>query len=695
PMLATLASGAPEDWIERASLVYEPKLDGIRILASIEPDHPSPRVTLRSRLGNDKSGQFPELVKALRAFARGMRKPLLLDGELVALDADGEPVSFLELQSRIHVTGDRAIETLARERPVAFVTFDLLRDGGDDLRGLPLGARRARLESLLATRATKVIRLSEQAAGDGRSMLDRAIEHGWEGLIAKDASSRYESGRRSPAWLKLKLVKRQEFVLVGWTQPQGSRQHLGALAVAYYDGKGRTRRLRFAGMVGTGFNEKSLSELKRALAARAVDRPPVDDASLAPKATRWVRPELVGEIKFAEWTRDGVLRHPVFLGLRTDKKAAEVVREDRAPAGRGEAGNSEPVRRSSSKSGAPASKKGGLAGVEASVPRALRSKALDLVVEQLRVLEDARRDGEIALPGDASLPVTNLHKVYWPRQGYTKGDLLRYYARISPWLLPVVADRPLVMKRYPDGVTGKSFYQHRAPDDAPASVRVEEVEEPDGDRRPHLIGGDLATLLYNAQLGAISLDPWFSTMGHLDVADMVAIDLDPMPGVPFSQVRDVARAVGETLDRLGVAGFLKTSGSSGLHIFIPMPPGSGYDIGQTFCQLVATFVAGHAPSLATVERTVRKRGHTVYVDYLQNIQGKTLACAYSVRANEFAGVSTPLDWDELDDDVTPEDFTLASVFTRWASTGDLWQKTRGRRTVDLHGALEKLGRLIG
>jgi bifunctional non-homologous end joining protein LigD len=327
--------------------------------------------------------------------------------------------------------------------------------------------------------------------------------------------------------------------------------------------------------------------------------------------------------------------------------------------------------------------------------RSAKAAQLPIVLEQLRVLEDARRDGEVALPGGGSLPVTNLHKIYWPRQKYTKGDLLRVYTRISPWLLPVVADRPLVMKRYPDGVTGKSFYQHRAPDDAPEAVRVEEVTETDGESRPYLIGGDLATILYNAQLGAISLDPWFSRIDALEVADMVAIDLDPMPGVPFAQVRDVARAVGETLDRLHVAGFLKTSGSSGLHIFIPMPLGSGYDIGQAFCQLVATFVADHFPSLATVERTVRKRGHTVYLDYLQNIQGKTLACAYSVRANDFAGVSTPLAWGELDEGVTPEDFTMTTVWDRWESTGDLWKATRARRRVDLHGALEKLKRLIG
>ncbi len=315
------------------------------------------------------------------------------------------------------------------------------------------------------------------------------------------------------------------------------------------------------------------------------------------------------------------------------------------------------------------------------------------IVEQLQSLEDAGRDGTLTLP-EGTLDVTNLRKVFWPASGLTKGDLLRYYARISPWLLPVIADRPLVMKRYPNGVMGKAFYQQRAPDSVPAGVRVQVVEgdEDDDGPTPRLIGGSLLTLLYVAQLGAISLDPWFSRVASPAVADFVAIDLDPMPGVPFAQVCDVARWVHEALVMLDVPAALKTSGSSGLHIYIPLAAGTSYESGQLLCQIVATAVASQHPKVATVERDRRRSaGRTVYVDYLQNIEGKTLACAYSARASQFAGVSTPLRWQELDEDVRPEDFTLDTVLPRFEDVGDLWNPVLQGPPVDLRDVIARLG----
>ena len=320
------------------------------------------------------------------------------------------------------------------------------------------------------------------------------------------------------------------------------------------------------------------------------------------------------------------------------------------------------------------------------------SPELEAVIRQLQLLEDAGRDGALTLP-DGVLEVTNLKKIFWPATGLTKGDLLRYYARVSPWLLPVIADRPLVMKRYPNGVLGKAFYQQRAPDTVPAGVNVQVVEgdEDDDGPMPRLVGGSLITLLYVAQLGAISLDPWFSRAASPAAADFVAIDLDPMPGVPFTQVRDVARWVHEALVMLDVPAALKTSGSSGLHIYIPLAEGTSYESGQLLCQIIATAVASQHPKVATVERAVAKRGRTVYVDYLQNIEGKTLACAYSARASQFAGVSTPLQWDELDEDIRPEDFTLENAFARFDLVGDLWNPVLRGTPVDLRAVIERLG----
>jgi bifunctional non-homologous end joining protein LigD len=311
------------------------------------------------------------------------------------------------------------------------------------------------------------------------------------------------------------------------------------------------------------------------------------------------------------------------------------------------------------------------------------------VIDRLQHLEDAGRDGTLTLPGGDRLDVSNLRKVFWPGPHVTKGELLRYYVRVSPWLLPAVADRALVMKRFPNGITAKTFYQQRAPDEVPPGVRVELVQD-DGEVMPRLVGGTLLTLLYMAQLAAISQDPWFSRVQSRDLADYAALDLDPMPGVPFAQVRDVARFVGDELAGLNVEAVLKTSGSSGLHVYVPLPPGTPYQAGQLFCQIVATMVATKHPKLATVERTVSRRGRTVYVDYLQNIEGKTLATVYSARASDFAGVSTPLRWQELEGDLHPGDFTIRTVFARFREAGNLWAPLLRSPGADLHAALEKL-----
>jgi bifunctional non-homologous end joining protein LigD len=286
----------------------------------------------------------------------------------------------------------------------------------------------------------------------------------------------------------------------------------------------------------------------------------------------------------------------------------------------------------------------------------------------------------IQLPDGDTLKVTNLHKIFWPVQKYTKGDLLRYYAEIAPFIQPVVADRPLVMKRFPNGITAPPFYQHRAPE-VPAGVRTAEV--PSADKRPQLVGGALKTLLYMTQIAAISQDPWFSRVQTIQSADHVAIDLDPGDGVPFSIVLEVARHVRDELDALGAVGFPKTSGADGLHIYIPLPPHTPYDAGLIFCQIVATIVAQKHPKVATVERAVRARGPRVYVDYLQNIMGKTLACAYSARASSYAGVSTPLTWDEVDEGVRREDFTIKTMGARVKQVGDLWSGLRQAKGVDL------------
>jgi bifunctional non-homologous end joining protein LigD len=715
-MLASTTDAPPDKDLRNPALVYEPKYDGIRALVALEPAQPAVRVRIWSRLGNEKTSQFPDVVRALREFGRRLRHPVLLDGEIVALDERGEPANFQRLQGRMHLAGERDIARESTAQRAAFIAFDMLRDGGEDLRPLILTQRRARLERLFGASGSAEVRHGDYVAGDGTRLYQQATEAGWEGLVSKRADSRYESGRRSPCWCKLKLHKTEELVVGGWTEPRETRQHFGSLLLGVFDSPSSAAAepgappipFRYVGHVGTGFTGRELARLHKLLAARATDARPFSANPPSNERPHWVRPELVVQVRFTGWTDEAYLRHPVYLGLRDDVRAEAVtVASAHVPEPKPAAAAGGPRRFRSARASASSPARTALAGAGPAtgrraaarpsappphLPDAATRASLDALVDRLSELEAARRDAALVLPDGSSVDVTNLAKPFWPAERLTKGDLLRYYVRVSPWLLPAVEDRPLVMKRFPNGVKGKAFYQQRASDNVPPGVRVETVEddgEPDG-VMPRYVGGSLQTLLYVTQLAAISQDPWFSRVQSPEVADYVALDLDPMPGVPFSQVLDVARWLYDDLERLGVPAVAKTSGSSGLHIYIPLPPGTPYEAGLLLCQIFATLVAHRHPREATVERTVGKRGRTVYVDYLQNILGKTLATAYSARASEFAGVSTPLTWDEIADGLDPTDFTMKTVLPRFDAVGDLWRPVLTGPPVDIQAVLERL-----
>jgi len=709
-MLASLDDAPLDD----PRLVYEPKYDGIRAIVEIAPKG---ETRLWSRLGNEKTRQFPEIAAALRQWARARKQPLILDGEIVALDENGEPTGFQNLQGRIHLGGREPFSggatvrrktvpdplQIAKTVPdslerVALIAFDILRDGATDYRGRPLTERRAALERLFANTESPLLRISRQSRGDGQALFDEAIQRGWEGLIAKQADSLYKSGKRTPDWKKLKLVREQEFVVGGWTDPRSARSYFGALLLGVYEGAD----LVYIGHTGTGFNEKELARVMKLLKPLETKQCPFVNRPKTNERPHWTRPELVAQIKFTEWTTDNKLRHPVYLGLRDDKRPTEVHRE--------EAGERSRVRRSrfgvrgsggsgSASSGSTRSTRStGSAGStgSGSSPTTRRHKkesavsapsavefpagALAGVISQLTELEKARRDGTIDLPDGDRLSVTNLAKPFWPKLKLTKGDLLRYYTRVAPFVLPAVADRPLVMKRFPNGIGGAPFYQHRAAD-VPAGIRTQVVSVVE--KRPQIIGGSLKALLYMTQLAAISQDPWFSRVQHPEFADYAAFDLDPSEGVPFERALDVARWIRDELEMLGAPGVAKTSGSDGLHIYVPLPEGTPYDAGLLFCQIVATVVVHKHPKVATIERAVRARGRRVYIDCLQNILGKTLATAYSARASEYAGVSTPVTWKEIDAGFDRKAFTIETAPARFESVGDLWAALRRSKGVDL------------
>jgi bifunctional non-homologous end joining protein LigD len=629
PMLASVGAQMPtgEGW------AFEPKYDGVRVLAFVDDGS----VSLLSRNGNDKAKQFPEVTEELRKHFARRKRPFVIDGELVA--RRGRSLArFQDLQDRIHQKDSRGIAANSEKRPATLVAFDVLMDGDDLLAPEPWTTRRARLERLIGKTTGPALRLGTATTGSGARMLADAKRHGWEGIMAKKTSSAYTPGVRSRDWLKLKIEARQEFVVGGWTEPRNSRTHIGALLIGYWE----NGELHYAGHVGGGFTISGLAEMYRKLKPLERRTSPFNEEPDTNEKPHFVKPEVVVEVRFNEWTADGLLRQPIYLGTRDDKDAKEIRRER----------ESIQARRT-------------VTGSRAKRPAA-RKKTPD-AAPQTR---------------GASIPTSNLDKVYFPATGATKGDVMRFYESVAKVLLPAVVDRPLVLKRYPDGEGGKSFFQQNAPADTPDGVRVEEVPS-DGSTARRLVGNGIDTIIYCVQLGAIDVNPWHSRVGRLEYPDYTILDLDPGPKAPFETVVQVARWVKEALDDSGMKAALKTSGSSGLHIYVPLPARTSEESSRLIAQLIATRVAEAHPAEATVERSVAKRPpKAVYVDYLQNVVGKSVASVLSVRPRPQATVSTPLDWSELKAGLDPGDFTMETPASEFLERGRLWLAAmRSRNTV--------------
>jgi bifunctional non-homologous end joining protein LigD len=680
PMLASSGKEPPTgaDW------VYEPKYDGIRIVALVSER----QIALMSRNGIDKCRQFPEVTRALRALADRADRNLVLDGEIVALDEAGEPARFQDLQGRMHLADTSAVEGLSSGQRVAFVAFDILIDGNELLAAEEWTERRASLERVMKKTPPSMRRLlrTSTVSDEPDDLMREARAHGWEGIMAKRRDCPYEPGRRVRHWQKLKIENQQEFVIGGWTEPRNSRKHFGALLLGYYD----EGRLVYAGHTGTGFSNRLLDEVYAKLRKSERATSPFTTTPKTNERAHWVEPRHVAEIRFNEWTQGGNLRQPVFVGMRDDKPASAVVRERpkvaAATALRGRRGEGRGVR---------AAKKAATKRAPAKVGRAARGidRAGAAVVQQLQANPKAK-GLTLDLGGGQALDVTNLGKVFYPKKKVTKGQLLEYYARVAPVLLPALADRPLVLKRYPNGIEGQAFYQQKAPpeEQIPEGVRVERVTDEGIETERRLIGGNLATLLYVVQLGAISTDPWMSRVQSVGHADYSIVDLDPGPKATFKRVIQVARWVKEVLDELGLHAVPKTSGASGIHIVLPLPKGASYEISVALAELVARRVAEQHPKETTVHRWVKERPPAaVYVDYLQNIRGKTVASVYSARAEPHASVSAPLKWRELTDDLHPSDFTIENMPERIRRVGDLWSE--GMRMINrLPGIVEGDGK---
>lgn len=639
PMMAFASSSLPTgpEWI------YEVKWDGVRALAFIADG----KVKLTGRSGRAMEAQYPELA----ALAEQINaKEAVLDGEIVALDANGVP-SFAEIQPRISATG-KSVGAVMRSNPVTYFAFDVLYLDGYDLRQVALLERKRLLASRM--KPGTVMRTSEHFA-DGARLLEAARAKGLEGVVAKNAASRYE-GKRSASWVKVKIVSQQDFVVCGMTA--GERDHFGSLALGIYE----NGELKYAGNVGSGFTEESLKRIAAKLKALAVKKhpfaaEPVVASRFGAKdlsATQWLKPQVVATVKFNHWTRDGHLRAPVFVGLREDVSPEECVREAEISA--------EEVAQAG-----PAKKEPLLPADKTEVILNVEGRALKF---------------------------TNLNKVFYPAadDGFTKRDVINYYDAVAELLLPHLKDRPLSLRRYPNGIEGKAFFQKDAAEHFPEWLRIAPVQS-EKKVINFVVADDRAALLYLANLACIDQNPWMSRVETLEHPDFMLMDLDPYH-CGYDRIVEAALLVRAKLEMLELEGYAKTTGGDGMHIYVPLQPRYTYEQVRGFAEILARMVAAERPDLFTTPRTVAQREKgKVYYDYMQIREGSTISAPYVLRAYPGAPVATPLRWSEVTRGLSPAQFNIRNAVDRFARLGDLFAPVLNN-PQKLEPAIEKLEKLL-
>jgi bifunctional non-homologous end joining protein LigD len=616
----------------RDGWVFELKLDGYRLIAGKS----NGEALLLTRNGNDYTSVFPEIARAVKALPFD---ECIIDGEVVCLDANGVP-SFSRLQQRGRLSSSMEIGSAAVKLPATFYAFDLIAFDEFDLRPMPLLSRK----ELLAQVVPKLgaLRYLDHIETEGDAFLEQVTAMGLEGIVAKKSDAPYRKGRSSQ-WLKIKAERSADFVIVGFTKPNGSRPHLGALQLAdWVNGT-----LVYAGRVGTGFNDALLEELhglldpivrKDPLCAGPVygpDKDPLTSEQIPETTTTtWVESRYVCEVRYREFTPDGLLRHAAFLRLRTDKGPHECERQGlEAGSGAREAASAKTE--------------------EASVARAS---------------EDPPAPANKG-PAQKNIAFSNLKKIFWPAEKYTKGQLIEYYRAAGKWLLPYLEDRPIVLTRYPDGIDGKSFYQKDAPVFVPEWIRTIPIWSEDTQREIRFFICDCEeALLYIANMGSIPIHVWASREESLELPDWCVIDLDPKEA-PFSDVIRCAQVLHRICESVGLPNYVKTTGKTGLHIMLPLGRQCTYEQSRMLGELLARCMLREVKDIATITRHVTKRGDKVYLDYLQNRHGQTIVAPFSVRPLPGATVSMPLVWDEVNESLDPRNFTIANALDRMEKMG--------------------------
>src|SRR5581483_4969009 len=581
---------------DNSEWIYEIKWDGYRAIAEIEKN----KVQLNSRNNISYNQLFSPIVESLKV----IKQEMILDGEVVVVDEKGRAKFQLLQQYK-----------KTRKGNLVYYVFDILSFDGHDLTGLSIVERKELLKKVLPQ--SSILKISEHIEKDGVQYYKAAKEQGIEGIIAKKIDSKYELGRRSNNWIKIKTKNRQEAIICGYTEPRGGRKLFGALVLGVY--KGAT--LTYIGHTGGGFNGTSLFEVASKMKVLKQKTSPFKNVPKTNTPVTWINPKLVCEVEFSEWTEDGVMRMPIFLGLREDKNPKEVVRE---------------------------------------MPQNKSQKTNDAGKVQTKNKE---------------IDFTNLKKVFFPQEKITKGDVISYYKEISEFILPHLFNRPHSLLRFPNGINGKSFFQKDMKGEEPDFIQTETVTSDSEGRDVHyLVCKDKASLLYMAQLGCIDMHPWFSTIEDLEKPTYCVLDLDPEE-IEFEQVVITALEVHKLLEEIKVPNYIKTSGATGLHIYVPLENKYTYEQSKTFAELLANIVHKRIPKITSVERMPNKRKGKVYLDFLQNRIGQTLASPYSIRPKPGAPVSTPLHWDEVTKKLHPSQFTLKNILKRVEKEGDLFKPT--------------------
>ncbi|AYL94902.1 DNA ligase D [Mucilaginibacter celer] len=651
PMKATLVDEPFDDpdWL------YEVKWDGYRAIAIID-DKGSAELVSRNNLPFDKYYPINKLLKAWKINA-------VIDGEIVVLNDKGIS-DFGALQNwRSEADGN-----------LVYYVFDILWYDGKNLMDLPLEQRQAILKKILPQTHDQ-IRQSEAFKANGIEFFNAAERIGLEGIIAKKANSVYTSDLRSKEWLKIKVHRRQEVVVAGFTKNAGTSKAFSALVLGVYDDKGK---LQYAGKVGTGFSDKLQKEMMAQFKPLITDKSPFEVEPDVDKPSRfrpqrlgakptWLKPQLVAEVAFAEVTGDGVFRQASFKGMRTDKKATDVVLETPKD-------TAETVTEADGKD--------------------VHTKTIKPVKDTDRkTLLNPNDETQVRKICGHELKFTHLSKVYWPEDNVTKRDMFNYYYQVADYILPYLKDRPMSLNRYPNGIHGSSFYQKDVKGKAPEWVtKTFPYTNGEGEHKEYLVGSDESYLLWMASLGCIEMNPWFSRVQSPDNPDYCVIDLDPDKNT-FDQVIEAALEVKKVLDAIDVPACCKTSGSTGMHIYIPLAAKYDYDQSQMFARLIVNIVHKQIPDYTSLERMIANRKGKMYLDFLQNRPGATIAGPYSLRPKPGATVSMPLHWDEVKPGLTMKDFTIFNSIDRLKETGDLFKDVLGKG-INLEEVIKKAKRVF-